>query len=130
LCVLKYFERRGKYDGIYLANASSKSVNYCAAEVSNNIGAMLVCEAALGTPSQRKNADYYINKKTLEKEKCHSTHGLGQSAPSGHIKIGDIIMPNGKLKKTTHGASLLYDEFIVYDQRQLMQKYLILFKKK
>jgi len=59
--------------GVYTANSFSKSFNYCDSDTSNNYAALLLCDVALGTPSKRTNADYYITKEKLLKEKCHST---------------------------------------------------------
>lgn len=117
--------------GIYHANSVSKSVNYCAYQRSNNIAALLLNDVALGNQSKRTNADYYISKKTLEKENCHSTWGLGKSTPSSHvyIKDEDISIPNGALTNSNiPNANLLYDEFIIYDTKQHRQKYLIIVK--
>jgi len=115
--------------GIYTANAFSKSFNYCASDISDNIGALLLCEVALGKPAKRLQADYYITKQSLEKEGCHSTWGAGKSAPSEMTKLKDIIVPNGKLCDTGLSSSLLYDEFVVYDMNQVSLKYLIIVKK-
>jgi poly [ADP-ribose] polymerase len=114
---------------IYLASCHTKSVGYCATEVSNGIGAMLLCEAALGKPLMKINADYYISDKTMKKEGTNSTWGQGKWTQSGGVKIGDTLIPNGKLTKANVNATLLYDEHMIYSQTQVHQKYLVLFKK-
>lgn len=115
--------------GIYTANAFSKSFNYCAYDISDNIGALLLCEVALGKPAKRLQADYYITKQSLAKEGCHSTWGAGKSAPATITKLKDIVVPNGKLCDTGLNSSLLYDEFVVYDMNQVSLKYLVIVKK-
>lgn len=115
--------------GIYTASAFSKSFNYCDSNTSNDYAALLLCDVALGTPSKRTNADYYITKEKLAKDKCNSTWGLGKNTPSSTTKIDDIIVPYGKLENVNNGSVLLYDEFIVYDTNQISLKYLVIVKK-
>jgi hypothetical protein len=47
--------------GIYFADVVSKSANYCYATKLNPIGCLLLCEVALGNPSDKFYADYYAN---------------------------------------------------------------------
>lgn len=115
--------------GLYFASASSKSINYCNTETSNNIGAMLLCDVALGNQSKRTSADYYISKKSLDKEKCNSTWGMGKSTPRKFMEVDGVNIPCGKLINSKIKSDLLYDEYIVYDTKQVNQKYLVLFKK-
>jgi predicted DNA-binding WGR domain protein len=113
---------------VYLANAFSKSANYCASDTSNNYACLLLCETALGNQSKRTKADYYITKQSLEKEGCQSTWGMGNSTPGSHIVVDGIKIPNGKLTNSGAKSVLLYDEFIVYDQHQLNIKYMVIVK--
>lgn len=113
---------------IYLANAFSKSANYCASNTSNNYACLLLCEAALGNQSKRTQADYYITKQSLAKEGCQSTWGMGKSSPGSFTTIDGIKIPNGKLANSSASSVLLYDEFIVYDQNQLNIKYMVIVK--
>lgn len=117
-------------DGIYFANAVSKSFGYCRSDASNGIACLALAEVALGNISKRVQADYYITKESLKKEKCDSVQGLGQYTPESTTKIGDLIIPNGKLTNTKKKRTLLYDEFIVYDSNQQFIKYLVLVKNK
>lgn len=113
---------------IYLANAFSKSANYCAHTTSNNYACLLLCEVALGVPSKRTQADYYITKQSLKKAGCDSTWGMGKTTPSNYIVMDDIKIPNGKLDASGINSVLLYDEFIVYDSNQLNIKYMVIVK--
>ncbi|KAG7455005.1 hypothetical protein MATL_G00251750 [Megalops atlanticus] len=64
--------------GIYFADMSSKSANYCFTNQKNNTGLLLLCEVALGDSNELLVADY--NADRLPEGK-HSTKGLGQTAP-------------------------------------------------
>jgi hypothetical protein len=115
---------------VYFADAFSKSFNYCGSESSNDIACLLLCEVALGKSSKRTEADYYITKKSLEKEGCQSTWGVGRSTPSSGIIIDDVFIPNGKLiSSNVQKATLLYNEYIVYDLGQINIKYMVIVKK-
>ena len=61
--------------GVYFADMSSKSANYCFANRSNPYGLLLLCEVALGTPYQLYDADYKAGK--LPKGK-HSVKGCDE----------------------------------------------------
>lgn len=113
--------------GIYGANSFSKSFNYTGATKNDNIACLFLGEFALGNTSNRQQADYYITKDTLAQSGHHSTWGQGQTTPSGYATLpSGVKVPNGKLMKSNvPGCSLMYDEFIVYDQNQLNLKYIV-----
>jgi poly [ADP-ribose] polymerase len=68
--------------GIYLADMSSKSANYCASGSSGGTALLLLCEAELGNPMhQLTNASYTAGEDALAKG-MHSTWGMGQTGPS------------------------------------------------
>jgi predicted DNA-binding WGR domain protein len=114
---------------IYLANSISKSAGYCAAELSDDFGALLLCETALGHKARRLQADCYCNMAKITKENCHSCWGVGQYAPSSTVVLDDgVIVPNGVLRKTGEKSVLLYDEMMVYDTNQLLFKYIVIVK--
>ncbi|XP_070576368.1 poly [ADP-ribose] polymerase 1-like [Ptychodera flava] len=110
--------------GVYFADMSSKSANYCRTSPGNNVGLMLLCEVALGNMYELTNA------KSLSKPPAgkHSTKGIGSTAPeqSASMTLDDgVVVPLGK--GTTSGTtrtSLLYNEYIVYDVAQIEMKYL------
>lgn len=67
--------------GIYLADMSSKSANYCAASVSNGHALLLLCEAELGQPMQKlTNAAYDAGEKAKQQGML-STWGQGMTGP-------------------------------------------------
>ena len=64
--------------GVYFADMSSKSANYCFTSPGNNIGILILCEVALGNMNQKFSADYYAANLPDGK---HSTKGVGRTAP-------------------------------------------------
>ena len=60
--------------GVYFADMSSKSANYCFATRSNPYGLLLLCEVALGDCNELVEADYNAGK-NIPKGK-HSVKGI------------------------------------------------------
>lgn len=76
--------------GIYLADMSSKSANYCAAYASNGHALLLLCEAELGVPIQTlTNADYDAGV-NAKKQGILSTWGQGSTGPQGWKDAGCV----------------------------------------
>lgn len=115
--------------GIYGANCNSKSRQYSDTSSSNGIGALLLCEFALGNQYKCYSSNSSLNKTMLKEQGYDSTHGVGKYTPNSHIIVNEVKIPNGTIKISDDSTDkcLLYDEFIIYDQRQLNIKYLILF---
>ena len=113
--------------GIYGANSFSKSFNYTGADHQNNVACLFLAEFGLGNVSKRTQHDYYITEKSLKSEGYNSVHGCGQKTPSSYINIDNVIIPQGKLCKSINSneCSLLYDEFVVYNENQLNLKYIV-----
>ena len=116
--------------GVYFADASSKSANYCFTNRTNNTGILLLCEVVLGKQEERLSADSYLHM-TLPKSK-DSTWGKGRVGPDPKQNItidGDVVVPKGKLKPTgvtnPAGYTLQYNEFIVYNTAQVRFRYLL-----
>lgn len=81
--------------GIYLADMSSKSANYCAASVSNGHALLLLCEAELGQPMQKlTNADYDAGGKAKQQGML-STWGQGMTGPKAW-KDAECVHPSLK----------------------------------
>ncbi|XP_077991916.1 poly [ADP-ribose] polymerase 1-like [Glandiceps talaboti] len=110
--------------GVYFADMSSKSANYCRSSPGNNIGLLLLCEVALGNMYELTGA------KTLSKPPSgkHSTKGIGSTCPdpSAVVTLPDgVTVPVGKgTQSSTARTSLLYNEYIVYDVAQVEMKYM------
>ncbi|QKF93721.1 polyADP-ribose polymerase with WGR domain [Fadolivirus algeromassiliense] len=115
-------------DGIYFASAITKSFGYVRSDASNGIGCLALAEVGLGKIGKRTQADYYITKSSLAKEKCDSIQGVGKYTPGSNVNINNLIIPNGKLVDSKVNGSLLYDEHIIYDSNQQFIRFLILVK--
>lgn len=121
--------------GVYLANMSTKSANYCVSHTSNGTGLLLLCEAELGTPPLKLiRSDYNAGERAKE-EGCISTWGVGATAPKGwkdagvvHPGLKGVLMPDVSTApgpSGEFGSELLYDEFICYDVAQVRLRYLL-----
>ncbi|XP_036452139.1 poly [ADP-ribose] polymerase 2 isoform X2 [Colossoma macropomum] len=114
--------------GIYFADMSSKSANYCFTNQKNNIGLLLLSEVALGDCNELLDANYDADKLPSGK---HSTKGLGQTAPDpkNFVTLDGATVPMGPGVKTGVGQgggySLLYNEFVVYNPAQTRMRYLL-----
>lgn len=111
--------------GVYFADMSSKSANYCFATPSNPYGLLLLCEVALGTSNFLVDADY--NAGTDLPKHTQSVKGLGRVAPQklNISKLADgTIVPMGPGKESNKSLTLNYNEFIVYDTKQIRLRYL------
>lgn len=81
--------------GIYLADISSKSANYCNSYSSGNIGLLLLCEAALGKP-MLELVDADSNAGAVAKSQGRiATWGQGTMGPKGW-KDASCVNPNLK----------------------------------
>ncbi|XP_061446489.1 poly [ADP-ribose] polymerase 2 isoform X2 [Rhineura floridana] len=114
--------------GIYFADMSSKSANYCFATREKDIGLLLLSEVALGECNELLEANPEAEKLLTGK---HSTKGLGKLAPSppNCTTLNGALVPLGPAVETgvlnPHGYTLNYNEFIVYDPHQVRMKYLL-----
>ncbi|KAH7632379.1 putative amino acid ADP-ribosylation protein [Sordaria sp. MPI-SDFR-AT-0083] len=121
--------------GVYLADMSSKSAGYCNAYSSDGTALLLLCEAELGDPIQELNdSDYNAGEHAKEKGML-STWGKGRYGPlkwkdAGVVNpaLQGVMMPDTLVKPgdTKYpGASLWYNEYIVYDVTQIRLRYLL-----
>ncbi|CAI9105413.1 OLC1v1004328C3 [Oldenlandia corymbosa var. corymbosa] len=112
--------------GVYFADMFSKSANYCYTSHSATAGVLLLCEVALGDMVELVNADYNADK--LPQGKL-STKGVGQTAPDlseAQVLDDNVIVPLGRPKEQrSTRASLLYNEYIVYNVEQIKMRYIL-----
>ncbi|XP_069796902.1 poly [ADP-ribose] polymerase 2 isoform X2 [Narcine bancroftii] len=114
--------------GIYFADMSSKSANYCFATREQNVGLLLLCEVALGDCHKLLAADYEASSLPQGKD---STMGLGRVAPSDGtlLSLDGVLVPMGPARETgvvnPDGYTLNYNEYVVYDPAQVRMKYLL-----
>jgi poly [ADP-ribose] polymerase len=107
--------------GLYFADMSSKSCNYCYPV--NNIGLILLCEVALGNIEKRFSTDYSLHN-TMNKGN-NSILGVGKIYPSDGIFVEkNLFIPCEKVSVNNEYA-VSFDEFIVYDVRQVKLRYLL-----
>ncbi|KAJ6129548.1 hypothetical protein N7512_002328 [Penicillium capsulatum] len=118
--------------GVYLADTSTKSANYCCPRNSGNMGLLLLCEAELGSPMLELSDSDYMAGENAKKAGKLATLGKGRSIPGGW-KDGDCLsstlagvkMPDMSAARATDDSVWLqYNEYIVYDVAQIRQRYL------
>lgn len=76
--------------GIYLADMSSKSANYCNAYSSNGHALLLLCEAELGKPMQTLTDADYDAGENAKKQGMLSTWGQGRTGPKAWKDAGCV----------------------------------------
>ncbi|XP_063500783.1 poly [ADP-ribose] polymerase 2 isoform X4 [Symphalangus syndactylus] len=114
--------------GIYFADMSSKSANYCFASRLKNTGLLLLSEVALGQCNELLEASPKAEGLLQGK---HSTKGLGKMAPSSahFITLNGSTVPLGPASDTgilnPDGYTLNYNEYIVYNPNQVRMRYLL-----
>ncbi|ORY62232.1 poly polymerase catalytic domain-containing protein [Pseudomassariella vexata] len=121
--------------GIYLADMSSKSANYCYSYITGGHALLLLCEAELGNPLQiLTNASYNADANAKAKGML-STWGQGITGPSlwkdaecVHPSLKGVKMPDVTVKPgntEVHNAYLQYNEYIAYNVQQVRLRYLL-----
>uniref|UniRef100_A0A452FZE1 Poly [ADP-ribose] polymerase n=1 Tax=Capra hircus TaxID=9925 RepID=A0A452FZE1_CAPHI len=114
--------------GIYFADMSSKSANYCFATRLKDTGLLLLSEVALGQCNELLGANPEAEGLLQGK---HSTKGLGKMAPSPAcaITLNGSTVPLGPASDTgilnPEGYTLNYNEFVVYNPNQVRMRYLL-----
>ncbi|KAL8838167.1 MAG: hypothetical protein Q9176_005250 [Flavoplaca citrina] len=122
--------------GVYLADISSKSAQYCQPGMSGSTGLLLLCEAELGKPMYEIPTGDSMAEEQAKKHKCISTLGVGRTAPRGWkdagfvhdslegVQIPDVSKGIGDNKAANANGYLMYNEYICYNVAQLKLKYL------
>lgn len=67
--------------GVYLADVSSKSANYCCSYLSGNIGLLLLCEAEVGKPMLELTHASSSAAEEAKRKGCVATWGKGRIGP-------------------------------------------------
>ena len=123
--------------GVYFADSSSKSANYCFATEDEPDGLLVLCDVSLGSQYKRLEAQYEAPSQCRRKG-FDSTWGVGQNAPLENANFPDgTVIPCGKVVSNTVALekakeeqprgkpALQYNEFIVYRESQLLMKYIV-----
>ncbi|XP_062511613.1 poly [ADP-ribose] polymerase 2-like isoform X2 [Corticium candelabrum] len=107
--------------GVYFADICSKSANYCFATRSKNV--------SLGTTNDLLAADYDADQLPRGKQ---SVMGKGRIAPDPgniHTMSDGCVVPLGPTCDTKvhnpHGYTLNYNEYVIYDVKQIKMRYLV-----
>jgi poly [ADP-ribose] polymerase len=118
--------------GVYLADTSSKSANYCCPYNSANMGLLLLCDAELGDPMlELTHSDYNAGENAKSQGKF-ATLGRGRCVPGGWKdaacltpELKGVMMPDVAVGQAGNdNVFLQYNEYIVYDVAQIRQRYL------
>ena len=92
---------------------------------------MLLCEVALGTPKEYTIADYHADQAHVRGGKL-STKGMGTTHPDPKEQVvledGCIVPLGNGIDSGVTQSSLLYNEYIVYNTKQVKMKYLLKMK--
>ncbi len=114
--------------GIYFADLVSKSANYCHATRGQPYGLLVLADVALGNSHDVHRAEFFEAPPAY----THSVRGCGKTAPveDDEEELSGCTAAVGRpVESEEHkDSSLLYNEFIVYDEHQLQIKYLVLVK--
>jgi poly [ADP-ribose] polymerase len=76
--------------GVYLADVSSKSANYCNPGMSGNVGCLLLCEVELLRPMYEIPTGNSNAQQEAEKHHCISTKGVGRTVPQAWKDAGCV----------------------------------------
>ncbi|KNC51314.1 poly synthetase 2 [Thecamonas trahens ATCC 50062] len=112
--------------GIYGTDMVSKAAQYCWATKTADVGLLVLAEFALGTSYKARAAEPLDG----PPPGTHSTHGEGKTRtnPKHVFKMSNgVRVPLGKPvpARLDTDSSLLYDEFVVYDESQVIIRYLV-----
>lgn len=120
--------------GVYFADMSSKSAGYCWSFSSGNMGLLLLCDVELGYPMyEQKSANSNAAKDSKDAGSL-ATLGCGRTVPVGwkdagcvHPTLEGVRMPDvtESTSEPYGDRSLQYNEYIVYDVKQIQQRYLL-----
>ncbi|KAL2019003.1 hypothetical protein VTK56DRAFT_10168 [Thermocarpiscus australiensis] len=121
--------------GIYLADMSSKSANYCCSSLSGGNALLLLCEAELGNPMLELTCGSYTAGDDAKKKGMVATWGKGRTGPLKwknascvHPSLAGVTMPDTSVPPgdtNVPNPYLYYNEYICYDVAQVRLRYLL-----
>ena len=68
--------------GVYLADLSSKSANYCVSSLSGGVGLLMLVEAELSNPMYEITSGDSSAAEKARKHNCIATKGVGRTGPA------------------------------------------------
>jgi len=116
--------------GLYFADIIAKSASYCG--LSGKTGLILLNEVAIGKPNKITKDDPSLVKAPSGFD---SVLAAGSIAPDESKEYIDktisrsghpVILPQGAIKNTGVKSSFLHNEYLVYDEKQVHMKYLLM----
>ena len=105
--------------GIYLADVSSKSAQYCASGMSGGTGLLLLVEAELGKPMYEIPTGSSGAGEEAKKRGCYTTLGVGRTAPQGWTD-GEFI--HGDLKGVQVVSDIPFHDFPLFIPRHCLKR--------
>ncbi|CAL8135943.1 unnamed protein product [Orchesella dallaii] len=126
--------------GIYFADRSSKSANYCLptlnpTRIKGDTAYMFLCDVAVGKWYNSKNPKPEVTEAPVVQTKsgttkpCASVKCTGEYIPdeSENVNFNGCLIPLGKTIKNDkfEEYSVKFNEFIVYDSNRVRTKYLV-----
>lgn len=121
--------------GIYFADVSTKSFNYCGI-IGIDIGYLLICEVALGNNSDIRESPCFDNKLAadqtsriaLGKSYLHDNTFKTYSTEDKYLE--NVQISNGPLSARENSkSSFLYNEYVIFDTRQYQFRYIVKIQK-
>ena len=112
-----------RLQGVYLADVSSKSAQYCAAGMSGGTGLLLLCEAELGKPMYEIPTGDSLAQEKAKEHGAIATLGVGRTAPQGwtdgefiHEELKGVTLPDvskglGDNKAAKATGYLMFNEY-------------------
>lgn len=120
--------------GVYFADMSSKSANYCCSYNSGQKALLLLGDVELGDPMNELYSSDYNAGENAKKQGKIATLGKGRTVPAGwkdagciHPDLKGIQVPDTNSGTASHDSNqgyLMYNEYIVYDVSQIRLRYL------
>lgn len=112
--------------GIYFTDMVAKAAKYCHHDKSDGLGLLLLSDVALGQANELKEKNPEAASLLGSK---HSTKGTGVIGPSQQSQVSHeegFKVPVGPCQKSpTAGASLPFNEFVVYSPEQVRSRFLL-----
>ncbi|KAI1346580.1 PARP-domain-containing protein [Xylaria sp. FL0043] len=120
--------------GVYLADLSSKSANYCVSSMSGGVGLLMLVEAELSNPMYEIPSGDSAAAEKAKAKNCIATKGVGKPGPAKwkdascvNKQLKGVMMPDGKPVDSTNsnGGYLMLNEYISYNVEHLKIRYLL-----
>ncbi|KAI0397314.1 PARP-domain-containing protein [Xylariaceae sp. FL0594] len=119
--------------GVYLADVSSKSANYCVPSLSGGVGLLMLVEAELSNPMYELTAGDSDAADKARRHNCIATKGVGKTGPAKwkdakcvNEQLAGVMMPDGKpVDSNHHNGYLMFNEYISYNVENLRIRYLV-----